>query len=111
MADIILMDDFQDGKSDGWQAMGKGDVRLTEYKKNISLYLSQSVMVVTAFSTKGYDKVAVALSFAAKSLEEGEYCIAEVSGDKGQIWHEINKVGDGQDDAISLHMGSVSSEI
>jgi len=110
MADIILMDDFQDGKSDGWQAMGKGDVRLTEYKKNISLYLSQSVMVVTAFSTKGYDKVAVALSFAAKSLEEGEYCIAEVSGDKGQIWHEINKVGDGQDDAISLHMGSVSSE-
>ncbi len=110
MADIILMDDFQDGKSDGWQAMGKGDVRLTEYKKNISLYLSHHVMVVTAFSTKGYDKVAVALSFAAKSLEEGEYCIAEVSGDKGQSWHEINKVGDGQDDAISLHMGSVSSE-
>ncbi len=110
MADIILMDDFQDGKSDGWQALGKGDVWLTEYKKNISLYLSQSVMVVTMFPTKGYDKVAVALSFAAKSLEEGEYCIAEVSGDKGESWHEINKVGDGQDDAISLHMGSVSSK-
>jgi len=109
MADIILTDDFQDGKSDGWKALGQGDVRLTRYKKNISLYLSQHAMVVTAFSTKGYDRVAVALSFAAKSLEEGEYCIAEVSGDRGQSWHEINKVGDGQDDAITLHRGSVSS--
>lgn len=108
-AGVIFADDFQDGKADGWQAIGKGDVRLWDYQKNISLQLSQTAAVVTAFSTKGYKKVSISLSFAAKSLEEGEFCIGEVSGDEGQTWHEVNKVVDGQDDAVTLHRGAVSS--
>lgn len=108
-ADVIFADDFQDGKADRWQAIGKGDVRLSDYQKNISLQLSQSVGVVTAFSTTGYNKVSVSLSFAAKSLEKGEFCLGEVSGDEGQSWHQVNKVTDGQDDAVTLHRGSVSS--
>lgn len=109
-AEVIFFDDFQDGQADGWQAMGKGDVRLTEYQKNISLFMSQTAAVITVFSTKGYEKVSVSLSFAAKSLEDGEYCIGEVSGDQGQSWHEVNRVGDGQDDAVTLHTGSLSSD-
>lgn len=108
-AEVIFADNFQDGKADRWQAAGKGDVRLSDYQKNISLQLSQNAAVVTVFSTKGYEKVSVSLSFAAKSLEEGEYCLGEVSGDEGQSWHRVNKVTDGQDDAVTLHKGSFSS--
>lgn len=109
-AEVIFIDDFQDGQADGWQAVGKGDVRLSEYQKNISLFMSQTAVVFTVLSTKGYEKVSVAMSFSAKSLEEGEYCIGEVSGDNGQSWLEVIKVGDGQDDAVTLHTGSISSD-
>ncbi|NOZ43540.1 MAG: beta-lactamase family protein [Alphaproteobacteria bacterium] len=107
-AEVIFADNFQDGQTHRWQAMGRGDVRLSEYNRNISLYLSGQVAVISSFSTKGYDKVSVSLSFAAKSLEQGQYCLAEVSADRGKSWHEVNRVGKGQDDAVTLHAGSAT---
>jgi hypothetical protein len=108
-ATILFADDFQDGTAAAWKILGKGKAKLSRYQKNISLNLTRRAMAVAALSTKGYEHTAFALSFAALSLEEGEYCIGEVSGDNGRTWHEIIRVGDGQDDGLRLYAGSVSA--
>tara|TARA_B100001939_G_scaffold347068_1_gene367571 strand:- start:5524 stop:7398 length:1875 start_codon:yes stop_codon:yes gene_type:complete len=106
-AETIFRDDFQDGEADGWVARGKGDIHLTRYDDNISLHLSRRVSALTVISTQGYENTAFALSFAAASLEKDEYCIGDVSGDGGRTWHEISRIGPGQDDGVTLHRGQV----
>ena len=108
-ATILFADDFQDATAAAWKILGKGKARLSRYQKNISLNLTRRAMAVAALSTKGYEHTVFALSFAALSLEEGEYCLGEVSGDDGKTWHEIVRVGDGQDDGLRLYAGTVSS--
>lgn len=105
LADTIFEDDFQKGKADLWSGSGKGDMRLTTYANNVSLRLKGDAAAVTRVSTAGYVDVSVSVSFAAQSLEEGEECAAEVSVDGGRQWVQIFSVGDGQDDAVTLHSG------
>ncbi|WP_022697427.1 serine hydrolase domain-containing protein [Euryhalocaulis caribicus] len=102
-AETLLNDDFQDGEADGWLPRGEGDLRLTAYEGNISMRLQKTAQAVTAFSAAGFEGVTVSASFAADSLERGEACLLEVSADRGVSWTEIGRIGDGQDDAVTLH--------
>ncbi len=109
-AALIFSDDFQDGIADGWHASGKGEVRLSKYKENVTLLLTRQANVLTAIPVEGYESLSVSLAFAAASLEKNEYCIAEISIDGGKNWFEILRVGDGQDDSFTLHRGSLTLE-
>jgi len=104
-ADAIFGDDFQDGNADGWKAMGSGDVRLTTYAANASLRLKGNAAAVTAFSTQGFNDVAIGVSFAAMSLAPGDACIAETSADRGTTWIAVHTVAHGEDDGVTLHPG------
>jgi CubicO group peptidase (beta-lactamase class C family) len=103
----IFSDDFQDGNAEGWGSGGEGDVRLTTYAGNVALRLSEQAAAFAAITTEGYDGVTVSAAFAADNLERGEACVFEVTVDDGASWLEVLRVGDGQDDAITLHRGSV----
>lgn len=102
-AETLLSDDFQDGEADGWLARGQGDLRLTRYEGNVSMRLQNSAEGLTAFSAKGFSDIVISADFAADSLERGEACILDYSADRGVSWTEIGRIGDGQDDAVTLH--------
>ena len=102
-AQTLFSDDFQDGDTQNWQGNpGKGDIRLTRYKKNVSMRLQRDAFAVTLIPTKIFDTINVSVEFAAENLKSKDYCILETSFG-GDAWAEIGRVGDGQDDAISLH--------
>ena len=105
-ADTIYLEDFQSGKSDGWGASGDGDLRLTTYLGNVSLRLMKNAAAVTKVSTQGFTDVSVTVSFAAQSLEAEDECAAEMSTDGGKSWVQFFNIGDGADDAVTLHTGS-----
>ena len=107
-AEDIFQETFQDGDADGWGSAGEGDVRLTTYADNISMRLSNAVMVFAAVTTEGYDQVSVSAAFAADDLERGEACVFDVSANEGADWIEVLRVGDGRDDALTLHRGSLT---
>ncbi|UPT62761.1 MAG: hypothetical protein M0D54_20940 [Hyphomonadaceae bacterium JAD_PAG50586_4] len=102
----VFTEDFEDGAADNWAPSG-GDTRLTQYAGNTSLRLSGSAAVVGATSTNGFTDVTIAAAMAARSLEAGEYCLVEASADGGRTWLQIVRVGDGQDDGVTLHTASV----
>jgi hypothetical protein len=110
-ADTIFSEDFQSGKSEGWLAMGKGDVRLSTYGTNVSLKLTAGASAVTVVSTAGFSRVRLSVSFAALSLSDDDACIADVSADAGRNWTVISRVGHGQDDGIAMHMGSAEAAV
>ena len=102
-AQTLFSDDFQDGDTGNWKGnAGKGDIRLTRYKKNISMRLQHDAYAIIILPTKNYKDIFLSVDFAAENLKSKDYCILETSigGDK---WTEIGRVSDGQDDAISLH--------
>lgn len=106
-AATLFFEDFQDGEADGWGAMGDGDIRITEFAGNRSLRLQNKAAALTAVPIEGYENIRVSISFAADSLEPGEACQGEVSVD-GTDWFRVVRVEDGQDDALTLHTGSIA---
>ncbi len=106
-AAILFEDDFQDGEAEGWTASGKGDVRLTRYQGNVSMRLTRTAAVVTRVSTRGFEDIRIALSFAASSLEAQEQCLGEVSAD-GVHWYTVNRVGSDRADAVTLYPGTLT---
>lgn len=107
LAEPIFVDDFQDGKADGWGATGSGDVRLTTYGDNISLRVTGGATAVTTVSTRGFGRVSVAGSLAAMGLARTDACLIEVSPDAGANWREVVAVRDGEDDGVTLKRASV----
>jgi len=67
VAETLFSDDFQDGDSDGWRALGQGDVRLTTYGGNVSLRLSRRAEALVAISAEGYEAVTVSLPLSLPS--------------------------------------------
>lgn len=101
--EILLNETFQSGETTGWTAGGSGDVRLSSYQGNVSLKLTGQSLAQREVSTKGYGAVSITLSFAAQGLRGVDACIGAVSADNGQNWTEILRVGNGQDDGLTLH--------
>lgn len=108
VAEPVFNDDFQDGDAQGWGAGGEGDVRLTTYEGNVAMRLSERAAVFAAVTTEGYGRIRISAAFAADDLERGEACLFEASADDGASWLEVLRVTDGQDDAVTLHTGSLT---
>ena len=102
-ASILFEDDFQSGTTGEWKGNpGKGDIRLSRYKDNLSLRLQGNAFAVHLVPTRNYNKIQAGVSFAAQYLRAGDACILEV-GFGGDQWTEIGRIVDGQDDGLSLH--------
>lgn len=105
LSDTIYSEDFQDGKTTGWEVKGKGDVRLSSYAENVSLQLSAGAVAVTTVSTAGFHNVRLDLAFAARGLAGDDACIGDISVDSGHHWIEIYRIRHGQDDGLTLYAG------
>ena len=110
-ADTLFSDDFQDGEPAGWSIVGDGDVQLTRYADNVSMRLAGPATAVTALSTAGYGNVRVSVALAAAGLSPQDACIVDVSVDRGATWVEVFRIGDGQDDGVTLHRGDASAAV
>lgn len=97
-------DDFESGLGERWRGdPGRGDIRLTEYAGNHSLRLQRNAWAATVVALpENAVQVRVAVSFAADDLEGTDACRLETSID-GQTWRLAGEIGDGLDDAVSLH--------
>lgn len=110
LADPVFVDDFQDGKADGWRAAGSGDVRLTTYGDNVSLRVGGGATATTAVSTRGFFRVSVAGSLAATGLRPVDTCLIETSSDSGASWQAVVTVGDGADDGVTLKRSALTPD-
>ena len=103
MAHELFFDDFQDGDTEGWGGNPrKGDIRLTSYKGNISMRLTHDAYAVRLVETKGLDELHISAQFAATNLRAKDHCLLE-AGFGDDVWVEMGRIGDGQDDGLSLH--------
>lgn len=105
-AEPIYSEDFQSGRAEGWAPSG-GDARLTTYAGNVSLRLTRDAAVVASVSTLGFGDVTIAAALAANDLEGEDYCLVEASSDEGRTWVEVLRIGDGQDDGVTMHRDAV----
>ena len=102
-AQVLFSDNFQDGNTQGWQGNpGKGDMRLTRFKKNISMRLQHDAYAIYLVPTKKYEDISVSADFASLSLKSKDFCILETSFG-GNKWTEIGRIGDMKDDGMGLH--------
>jgi len=102
-AQTLFSDDFQDGDTKGWQGNpGKGDIRLTSYKKNISMRLQHDAYAIYMVPTKHLVNLNVSVDFAVLGLKSTDYCVLETSID-GNDWTEIGRVSDKKDSGLGLH--------
>lgn len=92
-ADTIFSDDFSDGDISGWSSSGTVDAYSNE-----SIRLRATSSATHAVSTVGFSSVAVDFVMSASSLENGEFCYAEISTDDGTSWTAALTVANGQDD-------------
>jgi hypothetical protein len=99
-ATAVFSTDFAGGIA-GWATSGSVDA----YQG--TLRLRGPASATRAVSTAGYSAVSVEFTISAGSLENGEFCHAEVSTDGGASWIAVLTLGNGQDDG-SLHTASAS---
>ncbi len=103
LAAVIFSDDFQDGDAQGWAAYGKGEVQLSRYEGNVSMRLAGGAAAVTALNAAGLTDLRVSAAIAAEGLRGDDACVVDVSTDRGATWLEVVRIGDGLDDAVTLH--------
>ena len=89
----LFSDDFSSGDISGWSTSGTVDAYNSE-----SIRLRATSTAAHAVSTAGYSAVSVDFVLSASSLENGEYCYAEISTDGGSNWTTALTVANGQDD-------------
>jgi len=96
-------EDFESGLGERWRGdPGRGDIRITEYAGNHTLRLTREAWAATVVPLGGRNDVRVSAGFAADDLEAGDGCLLETSFD-GDTWREAGRIGDGQDDGVTLH--------
>lgn len=103
---ILFSADFQDGKAPGWGLSG-GDVRLTTYAGNVSMRLTGGSQAQLSMTLPAPGPVVVRGAMAAQSLEAGEACLIEATGD-GTNWRTIVRLEHGRDDAVTLWRGATT---
>ncbi len=82
---------------------GSGDVRVGEQRLRIR---NREQSLVRALPPGDYDRAWLAFNWARLDLENvGDYVTAEVSGDGGRTWNEIDRF-QGDADDFGLHRGS-----
>jgi len=107
IADKIFFDDFNDGVS-GWSYSGsinlEDDYGLVPY----SVRLGRDGVLTRSFSTVGWKDIEIGFFLGARSLEDFESCIVEISSDGGDQWDEVKSLSNGEDDA-QMHWSLLSS--
>ncbi|SEA11970.1 choice-of-anchor D domain-containing protein [Microbulbifer marinus] len=92
-AATVFSDDFSTGDISGWSTSGTVDAYNGE-----SIRLRATSTATHSVSTAGYSSVAVDFVMSASSLENGEFCYAEISTDSGSNWITALTIANGQDD-------------
>lgn len=100
-AATIFSDDFSDGDIIGWSTSGTVDAYNSE-----SIRLRATSTATRAVSTAGFSSVAVDFVMSASSLENDEFCYAEVSTDGGAAWTTELTISNGQDDGTHYSVSS-----
>ncbi len=106
LAAPLFTEDFQDGQARGWGLSG-GEVRLTTYGDNVSMRLLGGGQALLSMTLPAAGDVIVRGAMAGQSLEAGDACLIEASGD-GAAWRTIVKVEKGRDDAVTLWRGAAT---
>lgn len=108
-AQRLFNETFENGLDESWGGHpGKGDIRLTDYAGNHSLRLTRNAWAArVVMLPEALASVRVSVAFAASGLERDDACLLETSPD-GKVWSEQGGIGDGQDDALTLHPVSAS---
>ena len=91
-AATVFSDDFSDGNIGDWSTSGNVDAYNSE-----SIRLRASSTASRAVSTAGFSSVSVDFAMSASSLENNDYCYAEVSTNGGSSWTTALTVANGQD--------------
>jgi len=110
-SETLLYDNFADGNADGWLSSGEYSTLIFERNGNASLRLIGEGAALRYVAVKDIVRVRIGASFAAMNLEFGEFCVGEATFDSGKSWFKVLRVGDGQDDGVSLHTGAVTRAI
>lgn len=108
---ILFYDDFQDGNAEGWVAGGNGDTAVNNYEGSITLRLTDTAYAIAKVPIAGAGHIRVGAAFAARDLEASDVCLAQFSLDEGATWVTVVRVGDGQDDGLSMHSGAMSQDV
>ena len=90
--DTIYSDNFSAADISDWNATGNVDAYNAE-----SIRLRATSSATKSISTAGYNAVSVALTMSASSLENGEFCYAEISTDGGSNWITALTIANGND--------------
>jgi len=101
-AAALFSDDFSTGDISSWTTAGTVDAYNSE-----SIRLRGTSTASRAVSTAGYSAVSVDFVMSAASLENGDFCYAEISTDGGSSWTTALTVANGQDDG-SLYSASAA---
>ena len=99
-ASTIYAENFENGNLNGWTQVGDGvDVHGLVAIDNNALRLKKTSSSYKNVSTSGYINVNLTMNLAARLLEVGEVCTADVSVDGGNNWTTVISKTDGQDDS------------
>lgn len=110
-SEILFIERFSEGKSEGWQVSGKGDWLTTTYQGNFSYRLTNQKSATYKLAIGNVSKVTVTISASAFDLEENDQCIGEVSINKGRQWLPVLIFTDGGDDSLSVMTESATIQL
>lgn len=100
-AATVFSDDFSTGDISGWSTSDNVDAY-----NNESIRLRATSTATHAVSTAGFSSVSVDFVMSASSLEDGEFCYAEISTDGGGSWTTALTVANGQDNGTHYSASS-----
>ena len=106
-ADPIFFDNFNDG-FDGWTSSGNVTIGSDRALVPNSVRLRRGGVLSRSFSTLGWQDIEISFFVGAKSLENTDQCIVEISSDSGNSWTEARVLTDGED-GDQMHWELLSS--
>ncbi|WP_299594849.1 choice-of-anchor D domain-containing protein [uncultured Microbulbifer sp.] len=104
-AETIYADSFSSGDISGWNTTGNVDAH------NGTIRLRGGSSASHTLSTASYSSVSVALTMSAGSLENNEFCYAEISTDGGSSWTTAVTVANGDDNGSQFSANSAPAGI
>lgn len=111
LADVLLSEDFEDGNANGWSLNGNIVVNGSQSIGQYALRHKASGTSTIGVSTAGYSDVSIVMNLAATSLENNEYCYAEVSANNGSSWSTVVQVSNGDDNGTFFYGTADGAEL
>ena len=96
-ADTLYSDRFNAADISDWAVTGNVDAYNSD-----SIRLRGTATATKSLSTATFSSVAVALTMSASSLENGEFCYAEISTDGGGSWSTALTIANGDDNGTQF---------